>query len=161
MIRTSPVRPIRCDLWIVEQMRYPTNRPKDTASYRGALSHLKIIIDQKELQLVTWSLKRKRLVPWPTFGQRMMIKSSIYIRAPWPLYMVNRIKRKKKFDVWDVSWWFPRNRVGRAMSSWCLLFCFLFSRFRQLHRWQTRTDGRRRQATKEHSYDHNIILIDS
>ena len=43
--RTRPSRPIRCDLWIVERMRYPTNQPTDqptdTASYRGALSHLK------------------------------------------------------------------------------------------------------------------------
>ena len=47
---TWPSRPIRCDVWIVERMRYqptnrpsnqPTNRPTDTASYRGALSHLK------------------------------------------------------------------------------------------------------------------------
>ena len=28
---------------IVERMRYPTNQPTDTASYRGALSHLKRI----------------------------------------------------------------------------------------------------------------------
>ena len=32
-------------MWIVERMRYPTDRPTDrptdTASYRGALSHLK------------------------------------------------------------------------------------------------------------------------
>ena len=32
-------------MWIVEQMRYPTDRPTDrpmdTASYRGALLHLK------------------------------------------------------------------------------------------------------------------------
>ena len=29
-------------MWIVERMRYrPTNRPTDTASYRGSLSHLK------------------------------------------------------------------------------------------------------------------------
>ena len=43
---TWPSRPIRCDMWIVERMRYPTNRPADrptdTASYRGALSQLKI-----------------------------------------------------------------------------------------------------------------------
>ena len=46
---TRPSRPIWCDVWIVEQMRYPTNRPTDRptdqptdrASYRGALSHLK------------------------------------------------------------------------------------------------------------------------
>ena len=25
--RTRPSRPIRCDVWIVERMRYPTNRP--------------------------------------------------------------------------------------------------------------------------------------
>ena len=42
---TRPSRLIRCDMWIVERMRYrptnqPTNRPTDTASYRGALSHL-------------------------------------------------------------------------------------------------------------------------
>ena len=34
-------------MWIVERMRYPTdrptNRPTDTVSYRGALSHLKRI----------------------------------------------------------------------------------------------------------------------
>ena len=34
-------------MWIVERMRYPTdqptNRPTDTASYRGALSHLKTV----------------------------------------------------------------------------------------------------------------------
>ena len=37
---TRPSRPIRCDVLIVERMRYrPTNRR--TASYRGALSHLK------------------------------------------------------------------------------------------------------------------------
>ena len=33
-------------VWLVERMRYPTNQPTDqltdTASYRGALSHLKI-----------------------------------------------------------------------------------------------------------------------
>ena len=43
--QTRPSRPIRCDVWIVKQMRYPTDRPTDqptdTASYRGALSHLK------------------------------------------------------------------------------------------------------------------------
>ena len=43
--RTRPSRPIRCNVWIVERMRYPTDRPTnwptDTASYRGALSHLK------------------------------------------------------------------------------------------------------------------------
>ena len=44
--RTRPSWPIRCDMWIVEQMRYrqtdqPTDQPTDTASYRGALSHLK------------------------------------------------------------------------------------------------------------------------
>ena len=39
-----PSRPIRCAVWIVEQMRYrPTDQPTDTASYRGALSHLKSI----------------------------------------------------------------------------------------------------------------------
>ena len=42
---TRPSRPIRCDVWIVERMRYPTdrptNRPTDTASYRGDLSHPK------------------------------------------------------------------------------------------------------------------------
>jgi len=47
-----PCRPIRCDVWIVQRMRYrPTNRPTDqqtdTASYRGALSHLKMMIHQK------------------------------------------------------------------------------------------------------------------
>ena len=26
---TRPSRPIRCDVWIVERMRYPTNRPTD------------------------------------------------------------------------------------------------------------------------------------
>jgi len=40
--KTRPSRPIRCDVWIVERMRYrPTDRQTDTASYRGALSHLK------------------------------------------------------------------------------------------------------------------------
>ena len=42
--QTRPSRPIRCDVWIVERMRYPTNQltdqptdqPTDTASYRGA-----------------------------------------------------------------------------------------------------------------------------
>ena len=42
--KTRPSSPIRFDVWIVERMRYPinqpTNRPTDTASYRGALSHL-------------------------------------------------------------------------------------------------------------------------
>ena len=42
---TRPSRPIMCDVWIVERMRYPTdrptNQPTDTASYRGALAHLK------------------------------------------------------------------------------------------------------------------------
>ena len=46
---TRPSRPIRCDVWIVEWMRYrPTNRPTDTASYRGALSHLKMKRGYKE-----------------------------------------------------------------------------------------------------------------
>ena len=27
--KTRPSRPIRCDVWIVEQMRYPTDRPTD------------------------------------------------------------------------------------------------------------------------------------
>ena len=27
--KTRPCRPISCDLWIVEQMRYPTNSPTD------------------------------------------------------------------------------------------------------------------------------------
>ena len=43
--RIRPSRSIRCDVWIVERMRYrPTDRPTetDTASYRGALSHLKM-----------------------------------------------------------------------------------------------------------------------
>ena len=44
---TRPSRPIRCDMWIVERMRYPTDRPTnrqtDTAGCRGALSHLKTI----------------------------------------------------------------------------------------------------------------------
>ena len=40
-ILTRSSRPIRCDVWIVEQMRYPTNRQTDRASDRGALSHLK------------------------------------------------------------------------------------------------------------------------
>ena len=35
----GPSRPIRCDVWIVEQLRYPTNqptdRPLDTARYDG------------------------------------------------------------------------------------------------------------------------------
>ena len=35
----------RCDVWIVKRIRYPTNqptnRPTDTAKYRGALSQLK------------------------------------------------------------------------------------------------------------------------
>ena len=44
-VKTRPCRPIRCDVWIVERMRYqptnrPTDRPKDTASYRGALSQI-------------------------------------------------------------------------------------------------------------------------
>ena len=45
--RTS--RPIRCAGWIVERIRYPTNRPTDQptdqptdiAYYRGAWAHLK------------------------------------------------------------------------------------------------------------------------
>ena len=45
ILKTRQSRPIRCDVWIVERMRYPTNRPTDrptdTASYKGALSHLK------------------------------------------------------------------------------------------------------------------------
>ena len=42
--RTRPSRPIRCAGWIVERMRYrPTDRPTDTARYRGALVHLKIL----------------------------------------------------------------------------------------------------------------------
>ena len=32
---------VRCDVWIVVRMCYLTNQPTDTASYRGALSHLK------------------------------------------------------------------------------------------------------------------------
>ena len=43
---TRPSPPIRCDVWIVERMRYPTDqqthRPTDITSYRGALSPLKI-----------------------------------------------------------------------------------------------------------------------
>ena len=44
--QTRPSRPIWCNVWIVERMRYqqtdqPTDRPADRASYRGALSHLK------------------------------------------------------------------------------------------------------------------------
>ena len=38
-------RPIKYYVWIVERMRYrdrQTDRPTDTASFRGALSHLKI-----------------------------------------------------------------------------------------------------------------------
>ena len=39
--KTRPSRPIRCDVWIVKRMRYPTDkptdqqtdRPTDTASY--------------------------------------------------------------------------------------------------------------------------------
>ena len=27
--KTRPSRPIRCDVWIVERMRYPTDRPTD------------------------------------------------------------------------------------------------------------------------------------
>ena len=43
-----PSRPIRCDVLIVERMRYrqtdqPTDQPTDRASYRGALSHLKTL----------------------------------------------------------------------------------------------------------------------
>ena len=39
---TRPSRPMRCDVLIVERMRYrPTNRPTDRASYRDAFSHLK------------------------------------------------------------------------------------------------------------------------
>merc|ERR1712002_1334507 len=42
MRETRPSRPKRCDVWIVERMRYqPTDRPTDTASYKGVLSHLK------------------------------------------------------------------------------------------------------------------------
>merc|ERR1712074_522345 len=49
---TRPSRPIRCAVWIVEQMRYrPTNRPTDTASYRGALSHLKKAAIQPHLSV--------------------------------------------------------------------------------------------------------------
>ena len=44
--KTRSIRPIRCDMWIVERMRYPTDQqtdqPTDTASYRGPLSHLKM-----------------------------------------------------------------------------------------------------------------------
>ena len=46
---TRPSRPKRCDVWIVEQMRYrPTDRSTDTASYRGALSHLKTAKTHRE-----------------------------------------------------------------------------------------------------------------
>ena len=42
-MKTRPSRPIRCDVLIVEQMRYrQTNRLTDRASYRGALSLLKM-----------------------------------------------------------------------------------------------------------------------
>ena len=45
---TMPSRPLRCDVWIVERMRYrqtdqPTNRPTVRPSYTGALSYLKTI----------------------------------------------------------------------------------------------------------------------
>ena len=48
---TRPSWTIRCDVWIVKRMRYPTNQPTDrptdqltdTAGYRGVLSHLKMI----------------------------------------------------------------------------------------------------------------------
>ena len=30
-------------MWIVEQVRYPTDQPTDTASYIGALSHLQSV----------------------------------------------------------------------------------------------------------------------
>ena len=58
-IKTRPSRPIRCDVWIVERMRYPTDRPTDqqtdTASYRGALSHLKSRITYSTF----WNLEEK------------------------------------------------------------------------------------------------------
>ena len=61
--KTRPSRPIRCDVMIVERMRYrqtdrqtdrqtnqPTN-PTDIASYRGALSHLKtFVLDPNQKQ---------------------------------------------------------------------------------------------------------------
>ena len=31
--KTRPSRPIRCDVWTVERMRYPTDQPTDIASY--------------------------------------------------------------------------------------------------------------------------------
>ena len=39
--KANSSRPKRCEVWIIERMRYPTDQPTDTASYRGALSHLK------------------------------------------------------------------------------------------------------------------------
>ena len=33
--RTRPSRPIRCDVWIVEGMRYPTDRQTDRQSEGG------------------------------------------------------------------------------------------------------------------------------
>ena len=64
MNETRPSRPIRCDVWIVERMRYPTdqptdrltNRPTDTFSYRGALSHLKMKVK------IEWERRKKRMV---------------------------------------------------------------------------------------------------
>ena len=44
-VGTRPSRPIRCDVWIVDRMRYPidqqTDRLTDTNSCRGDLSHIK------------------------------------------------------------------------------------------------------------------------
>ena len=48
---TRPSRPIRCDVWIVERMRYPTDQPTDTASYSGASSHLKIFFFSQQIGL--------------------------------------------------------------------------------------------------------------
>merc|ERR1712074_134300 len=60
-LKTRPSRPIRCDVWIIERMRYrqtnqPTNQPTDTASYRGALSHLKSIIRGRMREKVCFSI---------------------------------------------------------------------------------------------------------
>ena len=42
-MKTRPSRPIRCDVLIVERMRYPTDQPTDkpTQPVRGASSHPK------------------------------------------------------------------------------------------------------------------------
>ena len=63
--KTRPSRPIRCDAWIVERIRYPPNRPTDRASNRGALSHLKEHSNNKKktrVRVVTCKNMRKDTV---------------------------------------------------------------------------------------------------